>query len=352
MADKNISKRKKRRYRRRLKTSVKIWSLVIIFILFMGSYIGIRVYQLKNYVNPFGDVGSADSVDDPIEVETVNVSASYNIFDVGDGESILMKCGDKEALVDTGSAESAADLVKKLEGKISGDLDYLVLTSPSEKRLGGVPAVLRKYNVKNCIHADYSSGDDKESELDLKLRGWFGGKSTKVITGESTSYDIADGVTMFIIKPEVSSSDLNDKSLVTYFKAGELSAIAFSDAGKEEIARALSGIDGSDVVVFPQFGQSQMVPRIKDSVYSNYYVASASKESGFPTPEISEIYYSTVYSTGKSGDITFNIEGMELTSSLDDQEYTDEEASTEDAASKEDEAASERAQEETVESGV
>ena len=309
MAEKNISKRTKRRYKRRLKTSVKIGIVAFIFFVIMGAYIGIRVYQLKNYVNPFGEVDKKeDEVED--DLGTIEVAASYDILDVGAGEAILAKCGSFEALIDTGPKGSEDKLMKALEGKVTGKLDYLILTSPTEGRTGGIETVVNSFNVDTVIIGDF--GDEKDAVLRR-----INGKASSFEDGVSSSFDFGEGATLFIIKPEVSSSDAGDRSLVTYFKVDQKGFIAFSDAGKEEVARALSGIERCDVIVFPQYGQSEAVPKIEEQISAAYYIASTGKDSDFPSEELQKQYYNKIFTTSENGTITFTVNNGDVASSLD-----------------------------------
>lgn len=322
MADKNSSKnierRKRRRYKKRIKTSVKLGVLAFIFVVSLSSWIGYRIYMMNNYVNPFGEVeeekNEVEIIDDE-EAGTISEEAYYEVLNVGGGEAIFIRCNGIEALVDTGTKDSSKDLMKALSGKVSGKLDYLLITSPSALRTGGVASVSKEYQIGTCILGELGEDGKKAVGQDIA------GKADRIVDGKSASYDFGEGVTLFVIKPEVSSSDANDRSLVTYFKVKDHGFIAFSDAGKEETARASSGIAQCEAIVLPQHGTGDSIKSISKTITATTIIASAAKDSGFPSAEIEEMFYDRVFSTGKTGNISFLIKNDKVACSTDEESY-------------------------------
>ena len=315
---KNIERRKRRRYKKRVKTSVKLGVLAFLIIVGLSSWIGYRIYLMKTYVNPFGEVETADDyveIDDDVEMGTITKPASYEILDLDGGEGIFLRCGNVEALIDTGNEKSTEKLMAALKGNVRGNLDYLVLTAPSAQRTGGVSAVAKEYQIGTCILGELGEAGKRKVGQDI------GGKADRIIAGKSASYDFGEGVTLFVIKPDVSSSDIKDKSLVTYFKVKDIGFIAFSDAGREEVARALTGIQSCEAVVLPQHGEGDSIKKISKTVTASNFIASAAKDSGFPSAELEEMFYSRVFGTGKSGTISYLIYNDDAICSLDEDDY-------------------------------
>lgn len=315
---KNIERRKRRRYKKRVKTSVKIGVFSFILVASLASWIAYRFYVMNNYVNPFGEVETSNEeieVIDDLESGTVSAEAFYEVIDVAGGEAIFIRSNGIEALIDTGTKDSSEALVKALSGKVSEKLDYLIITSPSDLRTGGVAAVAKEYQIGTCVLGELGEEGKRSVGQDIA------GKADKIVEGKSASYDFGEGVTLFVIKPEVSSSDIKDKSLVTYFKVKDHGFIAFSDAGKEETARASSGIESCEAVVLPQHGAGDAIKNISKTITASTIVASASKDSGFPSPEIEEMFYDRVFSTGKTGTISFLIKNNDVACSTDEESY-------------------------------
>lgn len=318
-SSKNIERRKRRRYKKRVKTSVKIGVVSFVLVVSLASWIAYRVYLMKTYVNPFGEVDaskeeSVELIDDE-DIGTVSAEAYYDVLDLAGGEAIFIRCNGIEALVDTGTKDSSKALVKELSGKVSGKLDYLIITSPSAQRTGGVAAVAKEYQIGTCVLGELGESGKRAVGRDIA------GKADRVVDGKSASYDFGEGVTLFVIKPEVSSSDVKDRSLVTYFKVKDHGFLAFSDAGREEVARASSGIQTCEAVVLPQHGTGDSIKNISKTITASTFVASSPKDSGFPSPEIEEMFYDRVFSTGKAGTISFLIKNDSVACSTDDESY-------------------------------
>lgn len=310
MSEKSISKRKKRRYKKRLKTPVKFWIAIIVILACTGAYCGVRIYRYTHSENPYGKVGESDPQEELELLDLTEKSASYEILDVGSGEAILIRYEDREALIDTGTEASANKLKKALEGKIKGKLDYLVITGPSAGRIGGIKTVAEDYQIATCIVGELG---DSENAVKDALKG----KTEEIVEGENATFDLGDGVTLFIIKPDVSSADPLDRSLVTYFTFENKGFIALSDAGREETARALSGINRCEVVVLSRNGNKDAYRGLTELVQADYYIASTSKEAGFPTLEAEDYFSNRAYSTGARGNISFTVTGSDLISSLE-----------------------------------
>lgn len=69
-------------------------------------------------------------------------------LDVGDGDCALVRTvGGQTILIDAGSAQAGPQVVRILKSLHVRTIDLLVLASPSERSLGGVPAVLAAFPV-------------------------------------------------------------------------------------------------------------------------------------------------------------------------------------------------------------
>ena len=318
MSNRNVEKRRKRRRRRKVKSSVKLIAVISIAVIFLGTYTGVRMYQNAHQENPFGDIRQQDLADDD-SFQVTEGSAKIKIFDVGQGEAVLIKSGKVEALIDTGTSASAESLVSDLKGEIRGSLDYLIITSPAEGRLGGIEAVTENFGVNTCILGEMG---DKDAEIREKLAS-----CGEVIDGKDLSLDIDANATLSVIKPAVSSSDSRDQSLITYFTFGKAGFVTLSDAGKEEISRAFGDIAGFNVIVLSRYGSEEPNMAIPAGSYNTYSIASTSSESGFPSETLADHLKGKVFATWSSGTLEFTTDG----SSVDLVEREEEEDDTDGA---------------------
>ncbi|MFA5049515.1 MAG: MBL fold metallo-hydrolase [Candidatus Micrarchaeia archaeon] len=63
------------------------------------------------------------------------------------GDAIFIKKGEFEMLIDCGSKESEKHVMDFISGKISGDLEVIIITHDDNEHWGGLSAILEKYKV-------------------------------------------------------------------------------------------------------------------------------------------------------------------------------------------------------------
>lgn len=303
MASRNREKRQKRRRKKKMKASVRNGLIIAICVLLAGSYVGYETYMRVNTEDQFGEVEGTQDLQDDETFAVTNGTVSYTVYSVGQGEAILIQNKGTEALIDTGTKESAADLCKKLKNKIKGDLEYLVLTSPTEGRVGGLEEVCKNFAVKTAIVGEMGE-QEKYVWRNLSTAG-------RVVNGDNLSYDVGEAATLFIIKPEVSSDDPLDRSLTTYFNFGTTGFFALSDAGKEEISRAFGSVTNMGVLTLSRNGLVDVNKVIPSNNYGYVNVSTANKEDSLYT-DLSDIVKGSIYVTAVVGDLEYVSDGTNI----------------------------------------
>lgn len=74
---------------------------------------------------------------------------TVRFLDVGQGDSILLACGDETMLIDGGPVEEGQFLVSRLNRLDVTGLTYVVNTHPDEDHCGGLAAVLATYPAEH-----------------------------------------------------------------------------------------------------------------------------------------------------------------------------------------------------------
>ena len=74
---------------------------------------------------------------------------TVRFLDVGQGDSILLACGDETMLIDGGPVEEGQFLVSRLNRLDVTGLTYVINTHPDEDHCGGLAAVLAKYPAEH-----------------------------------------------------------------------------------------------------------------------------------------------------------------------------------------------------------
>lgn len=302
-----IARRRQRRRRRRLKTSFKIFLSFFIVLVCGGSIAGYGYYQKLHAPDPNGKLEQIQKEESNNfnMTEEVMPDADYWVLNVGKGESIYIKTGSTDILIDTGSEADAKAILKSLEGKLSGSLDYLIITSNSPGRLGGFRTVCQKLKPNKIISCDL--GDQARAYRQMA-------EGTKIEEGTDSTLTLSEDCTLTIFRPEVSSEDPRDQSLMTLFTYGKTRFFAESDAGEEEEARVMDRVKDCDVLVLARAGSDEVNQHIEEIGAKTMVVSDA--KGGGPAKSITEKLKSGIFTTYKSGNIKFTTNGNELTSNL------------------------------------
>lgn len=298
MSNNNHGRARKRR-KKRLKKSVKIFLFIFIIILLLLGYLGYAYYASLHAEDPHGKIGgAAPTLDDNKESnqsddEDNTVTADYWILDAGNGEAVYIKIGQTEVLIDTGTKDTTEKTVKTVKDNISGELDYVVLTNGEENRIGGVEKLYKDVDVTHTIIGDLGN---KESSIKKAI-----GKNGTVEKCKSSTYELEAEATIYIHKPDVSSNDPLDTSLMTVFQYGDTRFVTESDVGIKGEAKLLGFVSDCDVLVLAKHGSDQSN---KVNLNERYSIASAAKGAALPSAAVIKAK-SSVFSTGKSGTIKF-----------------------------------------------
>ena len=304
-----IIKRRQRRRRRRLKPTFKIFLFFMILIISGGTFLGIKYYHLKHAPDPYGkleDIQNAQNNNYDLTDE-VMPEAKYWIINVGDGEAIFIKCGQTDILIDTGAEKNAKAVIDTIGGEITGKLDYLLITSTSARRIGGIKKICDEFQPKEVITGPLG---DKTKEITFAVPG------RKVEEGVNTTITLGENFYLSIFRPEVSSDDPYDQSLMTLFTYGDTAFFAESDAGEEEEARVIEQISKCDALVLSRAGSDSVNQHIAD-ISCPIYIASCKKGSG-PSAALVDAVNGSIYATYSSGTIKFSTNGKDVTSNLED----------------------------------
>ena len=218
-----------------------------------------------------------------------------HFLDVGQGDAILVVSPEgAKALIDGGPHVQGATraLGRHLSGR-DRDLDLVVLTHPDEDHLGGLPAVLDRYDVDavadtgvastNALYLEWERAVDEEAP-----------RRVMALQGRT----IALGASTFlrVLNPEGAprpgmSPDLNDASVAIHLVHGGVSFLLTGDIESGAEGRLLrSGQDlGSTVLKVPHHGsRSSSTAAFLAAVAPRAAVISAGAENpyGHPHPEV------------------------------------------------------------------
>lgn len=154
---------------------------------------------------------------------------SVHIIDVGQGDSILVRCEGKNMLIDGGVPDETSTVENYLENQKVARLDYVVGTHPHEDHIGGLVDVIKNYDVGTIIMSDAET-TTKTFENLLNAIALKNKKITRAVPGNN--YTLG-GAKFTILAPLRKYDDLNDMSVVIRLVYKKRSFLFTGDASKE-----------------------------------------------------------------------------------------------------------------------
>ena len=103
-----------------------------------------------------------------------------------DADSILLKTGDVDILIDTGIEEDGKDFLEKLETLGVDDIELLILTHPDKDHIGGAPMLLETFQVERLIQTSCVKGSELQEEMNQKLEDNPGMEQVEVLQKKET----------------------------------------------------------------------------------------------------------------------------------------------------------------------
>lgn len=153
----------------------------------------------------------------------------FFIYVGGDGtqaDSILIKKGDADILVDTGPASATTELVEFLKARGVDDLELLVLTHADPDHYGGTPVIMGNFTIGKVLWSgrNYNDGEfqqilDKLSERNIPLKS--------AVRGDAESIN---GINLTLLHPiEKSFASVDEDAIVLKLTDREFCVLLTSD---------------------------------------------------------------------------------------------------------------------------
>lgn len=248
----------------------------------------------------------------PSYAETLYV----NYINVGQGDSILIKVGDCDILIDAGTANYGSTVSNYLKGQGVDDIELMINTHPDSDHCGGLTQVLKDYVVEEVwISKDTSktTAAYKNFTSAIKSEGLTAKQPNK---GTVYTYEY---LTLTVLYSEL-GSDSNNSSIVVMLEYGSFRFLFTGDVGSDvENQLVSSGADlDCDVLKVGHHGSKySSTTSFLNAATPEYSVicVGAGNSYGHPTNDTLNRLASvgaTVYRTDKNGNIVFSTNGATL----------------------------------------
>lgn len=244
---------------------------------------------------------------------------TVHFIDVGQGDSMLVRTGDKNMLIDGGRRDAGPKLSSYLKSQGVTTIDVLVSTHPHADHIGGLLTILKEYPVKRVVDSG-TVHPSQTYESYLKLIDQLDIPYTVGEAGQTIG--LSPGVNVEVLAPPASKNKggINENSIVLKVTHGNVTFLLMGDAGiTEEMYLMSSGYDlKSDVYKVPHHGSrhSANVSFIYRVMPEVSVIEVGPNKYGHPAPKTLAILKdagSVIYSTDLNGNVVVTSDGRSFT---------------------------------------
>ncbi|MDO5141578.1 MAG: ComEC/Rec2 family competence protein [Eubacteriales bacterium] len=160
---------------------------------------------------------------------TLTEQTAVHFIDVGQGDAALLLSGGQAVLIDAGTADGGATVVRYLEELGVHELYAAVATHPHADHIGGMAQVIRAFPPAHFYMGPETQNTATYAGM-LDALEQTGIQPTIPADGETLTFDSGASLTFLGPADDVSASNLNDRSLIALFRAGETDVLFMGDA--------------------------------------------------------------------------------------------------------------------------
>jgi competence protein ComEC len=248
------------------------------------------------------------------------------IFDIGEGDAILIRNGKQNVLIDGGPGPQPV-----LMGLGSAlpfwdrNLDLMVLTHPHLDHLGGMIEVLRNYKVKQVLTTGLTSSTTYFTAWNDLLKA----KSVStILAGSGQCFYLGDGTKLEVLNPGGTATpgteeEIENDGIVLRLTRGKISFLFTADIGPEaeaELIRKRANLDCTVLKVAHHGSASSSTAGFLAVAKPEAAVISVGAENRFGHPgpqvikrlEVTGVAEDNIFRTDLSGTIQFTTDGSGL----------------------------------------
>jgi len=258
-----------------------------------------------------------------------NGRLTVEVFDVGQGDSILIRTPDGQRLLVDGGPDGA--VVERELGEAlpfwDRGLDMVLLTHPDSDHLTGLLSVVERHHVGQVATAPFEA----ETELARAWREIIDEKGMPYRAVEAGGWiDLGRGARLEVLGPSDqaptgTSADTNNNSLVLKLTWGNVSFLLTGDleaAGEAALIEEGADLRATVLKVAHHGSPYSTSDEFVEAVRPVVSIISVGEDNDFghPAPSTLERLDDTiVYRTDRQGDVTFSTDGERLWVSVEDE---------------------------------
>lgn len=237
------------------------------------------------------------------------------VLDVGEGQSILLVSDERGVLIDTGTAQSQNQVLKKLKQYGVSRLDKIILSHLHPDHAGAASAIMDKYPNAQLYESGHRSDSSLEGEEYHKLIAAFDAiPFDKRILKQGDELRWQECQISILWPPKAYHGSVNGNSLVLLIRYSGSSLLIMGDAGQEveEVLLAEGRLFGPlDVLVAGHHGAKDASSEaFMEKIQPHEAVISVdlNNRNGYPDPRVVKRLLERserVRLTSQDGDVVF-----------------------------------------------
>lgn len=265
--------------------------------------------NVSNATASINDSTKSDKID-----AKVNENFSVSFIDVGQADSVLIRNGNYNMLIDAGNNEDGEKLVNYFKSLGIEEFTYVFATHPHEDHIGGMDDIINNFKIDNY----YMSNKLSTTKTFMDVLDALDGCNLKyTVPNKGDTLKLGDA-NIKVIYPGDDKSNINDSSIVLKITYGKNSFLLTGDATSNVERKIYNEDIKSDVLKVAHHGSSYSSTDVfLDKVKPYYAVISVGKNNIYNHPSNKTLEKLNkrnikVYRTDLDGTIVFISDGENL----------------------------------------
>lgn len=232
--------------------------------------------NVSNATASINDSTKSDKID-----AKVNENFSVSFIDVGQADSVLIRNGNYNMLIDAGNNEDGEKLVNYFKSLGIEEFTYVFATHPHEDHIGGMDDIINNFKIDNY----YMSNKLSTTKTFMDVLDALDGRNLKyTVPNKGDTLKLGDA-NIKVIYPGDDKSNINDSSIVLKITYGKNSFLLTGDATSNVERKIYNEDIKSDVLKVAHHGSSYSSTDVfLDKVKPYYAVISVGKNNIYNHP--------------------------------------------------------------------
>lgn len=265
--------------------------------------------DVSNVAASINDSTKSDKIDAKVEG---NLSVSF--IDVGQADSVLIRNGNYNMLIDAGNNEDGEKLVNYFKSLGIGEFNCVFATHPHEDHIGGMDDIINNFKIDNY----YMPNKLSTTKTFMDVLDALDRHNLKYTVPKKNDTLKLGDANIRIIYSGDETNDINDSSIVLKLTFGDNSFLLTGDATSNVEKQIVNENIKSDVLKVAHHGSTySSTDEFLDSVDAKYAVISVGRNNTYNHPSNRTLDKLNkrnikVYRTDLDGTITFTSDGKNL----------------------------------------